>query len=92
MPKKKVFRWVVALTGTDASIRLPVGVLRFAGRLLCDGALEDLSAIDLLLNAATRDEAVDYDVLLLADTEGAIDSLRVSRGVPARIIWGRDTR
>ena len=75
-----------------ARAHAPVGVARLAGRLLGDRVLEDLPAVDLLLDAAARDETVDDDVLLLADAEGAVDGLRVGRRVPARIVYtGDDT-
>ena len=75
---------------SDGSLLLPVRILWFAGCLLRDGALEDLPSINLLLHAATCDQTVHNDVLLLSDTEGSVDGLRVSRWVPARIIWEKD--
>ena len=45
----------------------------------------NLSQVDVLLDAAGRDEPVDADVTLLAQPVGAILSLQVVRRVPVGI-------
>ncbi len=63
-----------------------VGVLISAGRtvgscpadgLTDDGILENLSAVNLLLDGGTSDETVNYDIGGLADAVDSVDGLSV---------------
>ena len=65
---------------------VPVRVFGIAGGLACDGVLEHLSPVDLLLHRGARDEPVDDHVLVLADTEHPVHRLGICGGVPARVI------
>lgn len=53
--------------------------------LVCHVLLEDLAVIDLFFYSVVDQEAVDYDVPLLADSKCSVCSLNVDHGVPIRI-------
>ena len=63
----------------------PVGIFVVACCLSGDGVFEYLPSVDLLLDRATRDEAVYHHILGLPQTEGPVHSLGVRRRVPTRI-------
>ena len=51
-----------------------------------DGFFGFEEGVDLLFEGAFGDKAVDLDVALLADTEGAVGGLRFDGGVPPQIV------
>ena len=65
--------------------RLPIWIFGVSCSLSGDGVLEYLPSVDLLFHRATRDETIDDNVFILADSEDAVHRLGICGWVPAGI-------
>ena len=64
-------------------------MIHVARRQFAHGFLDDLSAVNRLLQSSARDEPVDDHVHRLANAVGTIYCLRVGRWVPAWINYSQ---
>ena len=72
-------------SNTLSAVDLLVRVFAVTSGQPHERVLEDLPAIDLLLNAAACDETIDDHVLLLTDAERPVHCLGICCRVPAWI-------
>ncbi len=69
--QKATWTWVICICQTH---------------LVGEELLVDLALVDLLLNGATGDEAVDSDLLALANAPGTLPGLHVCGRIPVWVI------